>query len=233
MRNALPRILMAEALGTLILVLCGIGTGIMGTEMAPALPGLGLLANAIATGLVLYLLITILGPVSGAHLNPAVSLYLAARGAMRWRLVPHHIAAQLVGTALAVPLAHAMFGLDLWQVAQTHRAGGRLMLAEGVATFGLLLTIAGAEAHAPRQLPALHRAWIAAAFWFTASASFANPAVTLGRVFSDTATGISPADAPGFIAAELLAVPVALVLVAFLFPRAPVQGNLGEGGRNE
>lgn len=215
----MQRILLAEFIGTLILVMCGIGTGIMGVALAPGLPGLTLFANAFATGLMLYLLITILGPISGAHMNPAVTLWAVMRGDLGGRMVAAYVAAQLAGAYAGVLLTHAMFAQPLLQIAATPRPGAGLALSEGVATFGLILTIAGALRHAPGQLPALVGAWIAAAFWFTGSASFANPAVTFARMFSDTFTGIRPIDAPAFVLAELAAAIIAALTVGKLFPR--------------
>lgn len=209
------RALTAEFLGTLVLVMTGIGAGIMGVNLAGGNMAIALFANAFASGLVLYLLITIFAPISGAHLNPAVSIYMAFTGAITPATGARYVLAQLVGALLAVPLTHAMFGLQLWQVASTVRTGLPLWLSEGVATFGLFMTIVGGVRYAPTQVPALVGAWIAAAFWFTGSASFANPAVTLARSFSDTFTGIQLANAPGYIIAECLAA----VLAALLLPR--------------
>lgn len=211
--------LLAEGLGTLILVMCGIGTGIMGMSLTGGAAALTLFANAFATGLILYLLITILGPVSGAHMNPAVTLYVLIGRGISLPMAGLYMAAQGIGAVLAVPLTHAMFGQDLLQIATSARPGGALALSEFVATFGLCLTIAGGIRHAPAQIPALVGAWIAAAFWFTGSASFANPAVTLARVFSDTFTGIRPADAPAYVAAELTAAALAAILLPRLFNR--------------
>lgn len=215
----MQRTLMAEALGTLILVTCGLGTGIMGLQLGGGTAALTLFANAFATGLILYLLITILGPVSGAHMNPAVTLYVLASREMAPGTAAAYIAAQTLGALGAVSLSHAMFGLDLIQTATQSRTGAALWLSEAVATFGLCLTIAGARAHAPAQLPALVGAWIAAAFWFTGSSSFANPAVTLARAFTDTFTGILPAHAPAYIAAQCAAALIAAVTLPKLFPR--------------
>lgn len=207
--------LLAEGLGTLILVMCGIGTGIMGMGLAGGTIALTLFANAFATGLILYLLITILGPLSGAHMNPAVTLYMLLTRQIGPAMAGAYVLAQVAGALLAVPLSHAMFGQDLFQLATTERSGIALQLSEFVATFGLCLTIAGAARHAPAQTPALVGAWIAAAFWFTGSASFANPSVTLARVFSDSFTGIAATNAPAYVAAQLLAA----ALAAFLLPR--------------
>jgi glycerol uptake facilitator-like aquaporin len=215
----MTRRLAAEGLGTLILVTCGLGTGIMGMALPGGTGAVTLFANAFATGLILYLLITILGPVSGAHLNPAVTLYMLIGRAIGAGEAAAYVAAQSLGALGAVLLSHAMFGLPLLQTAATVRTGGALWLSEGVAAFGLCLAIAGALRHAPAQLPALVGAWIAAAFWFTGSASFANPAVTLARAFSDTFTGIRPVDAPGYMAAQFAAAALAALILPKLFPR--------------
>ncbi|MCX8508554.1 MAG: aquaporin [Rhodobacteraceae bacterium] len=211
--------LLAEGLGTLILVMCGIGTGIMGMSLPGGSMALTLLANACATGLILTLLITLFGPLSGAHMNPSVTLYLLIGRQINGVGAVLYVMAQIAGALLAVVLTHAMFALPLIQTATTLRTGPHLWLSEGVATFGLMLTIAGATRHAPAHLPALVGAWIAVAFWFTGSASFANPVVTLARCFSDTFTGIRPADAPAYIAAQLIAAALAAFLLPKLFSR--------------
>lgn len=211
--------LVAEGLGTLILVMCGIGTGIMGMALTGGSLALTLFANAFATGLILYLLITILGPISGAQMNPAVTLYLLIQRQISGIEAALYLVAQIIGALLAVFLTHAMFALPLMQTATTARDGANLWLSEGVATFGLLLTVAGAQRHAPAQLPALVGAWIAAAFWFTGSASFANPAVTLARCLTDTFTGIQPAHAPAYIVAQLIAAILAALILPKLFSR--------------
>lgn len=215
----MTRTLLAEFLGTLILVMTGIGTGIMGVSLASGNLAVVLFANAFATGLILYLLITILGPVSGAHMNPAVTLYVTLRGEMRAGLAAAYAVVQCAGALVAVVLTHVMFALPALQVATTHRTGPGLWLSEGIATFGLVLTIAGALRHAPAQLPALVGAWIAAAFWFTGSASFANPAVTLARSFTDTFTGILPAHAPAYMVTQLAAAALGALVLPKLFPR--------------
>ena len=151
----MTRTLLSEALGTLILVMCGIGTGIMGMTLAGGTAALALLANAMATGLILYLLITILGPVSGAHINPAVTLYMLVTRQISGAAALGYVLAQILGGLLAVPLTHAMFGQELVQIATTARPGASLALSEFVATFGLCLTIAGALRHAPAQTLAL------------------------------------------------------------------------------
>lgn len=215
----MTRPLFAEFLGTLILVTCGIGTGIMGQDLAPAMPGLTLFANAFATGLTLYLLITLLGPISGAHMNPAVSTLFLIRGDLRPDRWIGYVGAQLAGAYAGVLLSHAMFDLPLFQVATTERVGVHLWLSEAVATFGLAFVILGGLQQAPAQIPALVGAWIAAAFWFTGSAAFANPSVTFARMFSDTFTGIAPSGALPYMAAELIAALIAAFTLPKLFPR--------------
>ncbi len=160
-----------------------------------------------------------LGPISGAHLNPAVTLFFTLRREIATPDALVYVAAQATGALLAVGLTHAMFGLAIVQLAATPRPGAALWLSEWVATFGLMFAILGGQRHAPGQVPALVGAWIAAAFWFTGSASFANPAVTLARVFSDTFTGIRPADAPAYMAAEVAAATLAGWILPKLFPR--------------
>ena len=215
----MTRQLFSEFLGTLILVTCGIGTGIMGQTLAPGMPGLTLFANAFATGLTLYLLITILGPVSGAHMNPAVSTLFLMRGDLQPARWLGYIAVQFTGAYAGAVLSHAMFDLALFQVATTERSGAHLWLSEVVATFGLVLVILGGMRQAPAQIPALVGAWIAAAFWFTGSAAFANPAVTFARMFTDTFTGIAPAGALPYMAAEMIGALIAAFTLPKLFPR--------------
>ncbi len=215
----MDRKLWAEAVGTLILVTAGIGTGIMGVDLADGNMAVALFANAFATGLILYLLITVLGPISGAHLNPAVTLFFALRRDISAGQALAYGAAQVVGAIVAVALTHAMFGRAILQLATTPRSSPALWLSEAVATFGLMFTILGGQRHAPGQVPALVGAWIAAAFWFTGSASFANPAVTLARVFTDSFTGILPAHAPAYMAAEFAAALLAAWTLPKLFSR--------------
>ncbi len=207
---SLVRKLLAEGLGTALLLAVVIGSGVMAEQLAGGNVALALLANTLATVAGLYVLIELFGPVSGAHFNPAVSAVLAWRGALpRTALLPY-VAAQLGGAALGAALAHAMFELPLWQISTHVRSGPGQWLAEGVATFGLVLVVLRAP---PSRAAAMVAAYIGAAYWFTASTSFANPAAVLGRLLSDTFAGIAPASAPGFVAAQLagaaLAVPVA------------------------
>ena len=191
--------LFAEFLGTAVLVATVVGSGIMATNLSPDL-GIDLLINTVATVFVLYILITLLAPISGAHFNPAVTLVMAMRGALPPTLAGAYVAAQLIGAALGAWLAHAMFGLDIVQWSLKVRTGPAQWLAEAVATAGLLFVIFRAPAG---KAPALVACYIGAAYWFTASTSFANPAAVFGRMMSNTFAGISPADATGFVLAQL------------------------------
>lgn len=205
----------AEAIGTAFLLAAVVGSGIMAERLAGGNVALALLANAIATGTALVALILAFGPISGAHLNPAVTLAEAARGGIAWRQVPAYLAAQIVGAFAGVAGAHIMFGEPLFFASAHARAGTAQWGSEFVATFGLLAVIFGAR----RDLvPFAVAAYITAAYWFTASTSFANPAVTLARAASDTFAGIRPADAPGFIAAQLLGAAAAVLLFRWLAP---------------
>ncbi|MGB3148128.1 MAG: aquaporin [Paracoccaceae bacterium] len=215
----MTRALLAELIGTLFLVTCGIGTGIMATELAGGNVALALLANAIATGLVLYLLITIFAPLSGAHFNPAVTLFFLFGGELSPGRALAYLGAQLAGALLAVALTHLMFDLPLLQLARTERGGSPLWLSEAVAVFGLMMVIAGGQRHAVGQVPALVAAWIAAAYWFTGSTCFANPAVTLARVFTDSFTGIRYQDAPAFMLAQLAGMAIAALTLPRLFSK--------------
>ncbi|HET9646339.1 MAG TPA: MIP/aquaporin family protein [Burkholderiaceae bacterium] len=192
--------LFAECLGTALLLAVVIGSGVMGERLADGNVAIALLANTLATIGGLYALVETLGPVSGAHFNPAVSLVLSSRGALPKDHVAPYIAAQLLGAALGAWVAHAMFGLSIVQVSSKARTGLGLWIAEGVATFGLLLVILRAPA---QRVAAIVAAYIGAAYWFTASTSFANPAAVFGRMLSDTFAGIAPSSAPAFVVAEL------------------------------
>jgi glycerol uptake facilitator-like aquaporin len=213
----LSRKLAAEALGTLFLLVAVVGSGIMAERLAGGNVALALLGNTLATGAALVVLITVFGPLSGAHFNPAVTLYFALRGETGWTRALLYIAVQFPAAILGVWLAHAMFGLPVLQVSHKVRDGWPQGLAEFVATFGLLMTIAGAIRFAPLSAPVLVGLYITGAYWFTASTSFANPAVTVARALSDSFAGIAPASAPLFIAAQLLAVPAAVAVLGWLF----------------
>lgn len=221
---SLARRLVAEFVGTALLLACVVGSGIMGVALSAGNDGVALLANAAATAGALYVLITVFGPVSGAHFNPAVTLVMRLRGELRTDEAIAYIAAQVAAAIVGVLLAHAMFDLSLLQPGTRVRTGGAQWLSEGVATFGLLLTILLGVRHRPAAIPALVASYIFAAYWFTASTSFANPAVTLARALTQTFAGIRPADAGGFIAAQLAGAVLALAFVAWLHPgRVPAE----------
>ncbi len=211
--TAVPRKLLAEALGTMLLLAVVIGSGIMAVRLAGGNDAIALLANTLATVGGLYVLIEVLGPVSGAHFNPAVSLVMAVRGALPRSLLLPYIAAQLGGAMLGAWLAHAMFDTSILQLSTKVRSGPGLWLAEGVATAGLLLVILRA---APSRVAAMVAVYIGAAYWFTASTSFANPAAAFGRMLSDSFAGIAPASVPGFVIAQLVGAALGARLHALL-----------------
>lgn len=217
----MTRRLAAEALGTALLLVAVVGSGIMAERLAGGNVAVALLANAIATGAALVVLITILGPLSGAHFNPSVTLYMAMTRRMTWAAAGAYIPVQFAAAILGVWLAHAMFAMPLFEISKHLRDGPAQWLAEAVATFGLLLTIVGAARFAAPATPTLVGLYITGAYWFTASTSFANPAVTVARMLSDSFAGIAPSSAPGFIAAQLLATLAAARLLPWLFEAAP------------
>jgi len=199
----LPRRLAAEALGTALLLAIVVGSGIMGETLAGGNDAIALLGNTLATGAGLVVLITIFGPLSGAHFNPAVTLAFASKREIGWGIAAAYVAAQLIGGILGVFAAHAMFEEPILQLSTKSRDGGAQAFAEFIATFGLLVTILGSLRFRPDFTPVSVGLYITAAYWFTASTSFANPAVTLARSLSDTFAGIAPTSAPAFIAAQL------------------------------
>ena len=199
----LPRRLAAEALGSAFLLAAVVGSGVMAERLAGGNVAIALLGNTIPTGAMLVVLILIFGPISGAHFNPAVSLAMSIRGWLSPRDLAAYVLAQALGAIIGVWAAHGMFDLPIWQVSSTTRAGWPQWFAEGVATFGLLLTIFGCMARAPTAAPMAVGLYITAAYWFTASTSFANPAVTLARSMSNTFAGIAPSGVPAFILAQL------------------------------
>lgn len=211
------RVYLAEFVGTAALLAVVVGSGIMGQTLAAGNDAVALLANALATGAGLLVLITLFAPLSGAHFNPAVSLVMAARGELPWPRVLPYLAAQVAGAVAGVLLAHAMFGLPLLQASTHVRSGWPQWLAEVTATAGLLLTILGGVRHARDKVALLVALYIVAAYWFTASTSFANPAVTLARSLSDTFAGIAPADVGGFVLAQLAGAAIGGVLGGWLF----------------
>jgi glycerol uptake facilitator-like aquaporin len=218
MRNApsTARPLAAEGLGTALLLIAVVGSGIMAERLAGGNVAIALLANTAATAAALIVLILMLGPVSGAHFNPAVTLAMALRRRLPWPQVAPYVAVQIAGGIIGVVIAHAMFELPAILPSQKVRFGMAQLLAEFVATFGLLGTIWAVVKHRPEAVAYAVAAWIAGAYWFTASTSFANPAVTIARSLSDTFAGIRPVDAPGFILAQLLGAGAATLLFRWL-----------------
>jgi len=212
----LPKRLAAEALGTGLLLAVVIGSGIMGARLAGGNAAIALLGNTLATGAGLTVLITIFGPLSGAHFNPLVSLLFALRRELSWRDAAAYIAVQLTGAILGVWLAHAMFAEPLFQISGKLREGWPQGLAEAVATFGLIGTILGALRFRPDATPVMVGLYITAAYWFTASTSFANPAVTIARSLSDTFAGIAPTSAPLFIVGQVAGACMAAALFGWL-----------------
>lgn len=210
----------AEALGTALLLAAVVGSGIMAERLAGGNAALALLCNTIPTGAMLTVLILIFGPVSGAHLNPAVSAAFALRGELRYADAGGYAAAQIAGGMIGALAAHAMFDLPLLQVSSTVRSGSGQWLAEAIATFGLLLTIFGCLARNAAATPYAVGLYITAAYWFTASTSFANPAVTIARSLSDTFSGIAPASVAAFIVAQAVGMLAALGIARWLFARA-------------
>jgi glycerol uptake facilitator-like aquaporin len=218
MRPSLLRRTVAEFVGTLFLLATVVGSGIMAEKLAAGNVALALLANTIATGAVLVALIFAFGPISGAHLNPAVTLADAWQGGIAWRETPAYVAAQLAGAFAGVVTAHVMFGLTLFTASTHVRSGHAQIFSEFVATFGLLCVIWGCARHRPAAIPFAVGAYITAAYWFTASTSFANPAVTLARSASNTFAGIRPADTAGFVIAQLAGAFAATLLFRWLAP---------------
>ena len=215
MSFSLERRLAAEALGTGLLVATVVGSGIMAETLTKDV-ALALLANTLPTGAILVVLITILGPISGAHLNPAVSVVFALKGELAPREAAFYTAAQIIGGITGTVAAHLMFALPLLDASLKARTGGAQWFAEGVAAFGLIVTILGGLRFARAAVPWLVGLYITAAYWFTASTSFANPAVAIARSFTNTFSGIRPQDLPGFIVAELLGAICALALMSWL-----------------
>ena len=207
----------AECLGTAFLLAGVVGSGIMAAKLAGGNGALALLCNTLATGAILTVLILTFGPVSGAHFNPAVSLAMVLRRQLPARVAAMYVGVQIIGGIIGVLVAHAMFELPLWQVSATVRTGYGQWLAEFVATFGLILTIFGCAARTPAAVPYAVGLYITAAYWFTASTSFANPAVTIARALSDTYAGIAPAGAMAFIVAQLSGTAAAVALARWLW----------------
>jgi glycerol uptake facilitator-like aquaporin len=220
--TSLPRRAVSEFVGTAFLLATVVGSGIMGERLAGGNIAIALLANTVATGAGLVALILTFGPVSGAHFNPAVTLADASQGGLAWRDVPVYFGAQIGGAFAGVAVAHVMFKEPaLFFASQHERSGASQLVSEFVATFGLLAVIWGCVRRRPNVVPFAVGAYITAAYWFTSSTSFANPAVTLARAASDTFAGIRPADAPGFIVAQLLGAAASTALFRWLVPTLP------------
>jgi len=219
------RRIVAEGLGTALLLAAVVGSGIMGDRLSAGNVAIALLANTLATGATLVALILTFGPISGAHFNPAVTLADATQGGLSWSHVPGYIGAQIVGAFAGVAAAHLMFGEPVFSFSQHVRAGGSQILSEFIATFGLLSVIWGCARLRSSAVPFAVGAYITGAYWFTASTSFANPAVTLARAASNTFAGIRPADVPGFIVAQLLGAVAATILFRWLVPSLPAHAR--------
>ena len=225
MSHPLRKRVVAEAVGTAMLLAAVVGSGIMGERLAAGNTAIALLANTVATGAALVALILTFGPISGAHFNPAVTLADAWQEGIAWREVPSYIFAQIAGAFVGVAAAHVMFGLPVFFASRHSRSGAAQMFSEFVATFGLLAVIWGCVRFRTSAVPFAVAAYITAAYWFTASTSFANPAVTLARSASDTFAGIRPSDAPAFIVAEFAGAFVATALFRWLVPSLPKEAQ--------
>jgi glycerol uptake facilitator-like aquaporin len=221
MQRTIARRLTAEAVGTCLLLAAVVGSGIMGERLAGGNAAVALLANTIATGAALVALILTFGPISGAHFNPAVTLADASQGGLPWNEVPLYVVAQVIGAFAGVAAAHVMFEVPVFFASRHARSGAAQAFSEFVATFGLLAVIWGCARLRSSAVPFAVAAYITAAYWFTASTSFANPAVTLARSATDTFSGIRPADAPAFIVAQLLGAAAATGLFRWLVPTLP------------
>jgi len=215
---SIARRAVAEVLGTGLLLATVVGSGIMAAKLSSGNDALALLCNTLPTGAVLVVLIQMFGPVSGAHFNPAVSICFVLRGELSWRDAALYIACQVAGAILGVWLAHLMFELPVWQLSTHVRTGPGQWLAEVVATFGLILCILGCRSCAPASVPYAVGLYITAAYWFTASTSFANPAVTVARSLSDTFAGIAPDGVLGFILAQIAGMLIGITLGSWLWP---------------
>ena len=227
--SSLSRRLLAEALGSALLAATVIGSGIMAQRLASGNDAVALLANTGATVAVLYTLIRLFGPISGAHFNPVVSGVEALRGRLRWRDAAPYILTQISSCCVGAVMAHLMFDLPLWTASTHVRTGGAQWLAESVATFGLLLVVTGHRR--AEDAPGMVACWIGAAYWFTSSTSFANPAITLARSLTNTFAGIRPIDVPGFIGAQIMGALVALWVARLLFNERPAS-SLNAGSTN-
>jgi glycerol uptake facilitator-like aquaporin len=211
------RALLAEGVGSFFLFACVIGSGIMAANLSQGNDAIALLGNTLATGAMLFVLITILGPISGAHFNPAVSLVAASRGELTWSVTSAYIATQIVFGILGAWAAHLMFDLPVLQLSDKARTGVGQWVSEAIATSGLILTIMGTVRHRPSWVPASVALYITAAYWFTSSTSFANPAITIARSLSDTFAGIALHDVPLFVIAQLFGAILAAAISKVLF----------------
>jgi glycerol uptake facilitator-like aquaporin len=231
-QTPLRRRLAAEAVGAFFLFATVVGSGIMAQTLSAGDDAIALLANTLATGAILFVLITMLGPVSGAHMNPAVSLVAAARGELAWADAAAYIAAQLAFGILGAWAAHLMFDQPLLQLSIKARTGTGQWLGEAIATFGLIVTIIGTVRHRPAWVPASVALYITAAYWFTSSTSFANPAITIARSLSDSFSGIAPADVPMFIVSQLVGAALGALTAKLLFAEPlSAQASHAERGR--
>ena len=221
MAEPLARRLAAEGIGSFFLFACVIGSGIMAANLSQGNDAIALLGNTAATATMLFVLITMFGPISGAHMNPAVTLVAAARGQLPWREAASYVAAQLACGVLGAFAAHLMFDLPTLQLSVKARHGLGQWTGEAIATFGLVLTILGTVRHRPQWVAPAVALYIAAAYWFTSSTSFANPAITVARSLSDTFAGISPGDVPPFVAAQLAGAAAAAAVAPWLFADSP------------
>jgi glycerol uptake facilitator-like aquaporin len=221
MNASLHRRIVAEATGTAMLLAAVVGSGMMADQLSGGNQAIALLGNTIATGAALVALILTFGPISGAHFNPAVTLADASQGGLAWRDVPGYLLAQFGGGVLGVWMAHAMFEQRLFMISQRARSGPAQMFSEFVATFGLVAVVWGCSRRRSSAVPFAVAAYITAAYWFTASTSIANPAVTVARALSDTFAGIRPIDVPGFVVAQFVGAMAATVLFRWLMPALP------------
>jgi glycerol uptake facilitator-like aquaporin len=221
MDASLNRRIVAEAVGTAMLLAAVVGSGIMADQLSNGNQAIALLANTIATGAALVALILTFGPISGAHFNPAVTIADASQGGLAWRDVPGYVLAQCSGAVLGVWMAHTMFEQPLFMLSRHARSGPAQMFSEFVATFGLVAVIWGCSRRRSSDTPFAVAAYITAAYWFTASTSFANPAVTFARALSDTFAGIRPIDVPGFVVAQFVGAMAATLLFRWLVPTLP------------
>lgn len=223
MTEKLARRLAAEALGSFFLFSAVIGSGIMAEALSGGNIAIALVGNTLATGAMLFVLIAMLGPVSGAHFNPAVTLAMAVRRELPWRDVTPYIAVQLAGGLLGALAAHLMFDLPIWQYSLKARTGLGQWTGEAVATFGLILTIIGTARHRPGLVPASVALYITAAYWFTSSTSFANPAITIIRSLTDSFSGIAPNDVPPFVVAQLFGAAAGAWVGSMMFDKGETQ----------